>query len=201
MPTGSRNIVRSTVIDTYRFCPLWDTAKIVRNACMILTSIVIAPGLVDPLNQYSDDEIWAVLDRCGMKEAISEMEGKLDCLLVENAENVSVGQRQLLCLVRACLQRPQIIVLDECTASVDMATDALIQTTIQEEFKNATTLTIAHRLNTIINSTKILVLGEGQLLEYDTPHNLLIENRESQFSKMVDETGEANAALLRSQLA
>ncbi|KAI9348568.1 P-loop containing nucleoside triphosphate hydrolase protein [Obelidium mucronatum] len=155
---------------------------------------------LDPSNRFSDNEIWGVLERCGMKDAISEMEGKLECKLVENAENVSVGQRQLLCLARACLQRPRIIVLDECTASVDMATDALIQKTIQEEFKDATTLTIAHRLNTIIGSTKILVLGEGQVLEYDTPRRLLIENRDSHFSKMVDETGDANASLLRSFL-
>ncbi|KAJ3291731.1 hypothetical protein HDU79_002076 [Rhizoclosmatium sp. JEL0117] len=155
---------------------------------------------LDPSGRFSDDEIWAVLERCGMKDAISEMDGKLDCLLVENAENVSVGQRQLLCLARACLQKPQIIVLDECTASVDMATDEMIQRTIQEEFRTATTLTIAHRLNTIINSTKILVLGEGKVLEFDTPYNLLINDRQSHFSKMVDETGEANAALLRSVL-
>ncbi|KAJ3394353.1 Canalicular multispecific organic anion transporter 1, partial [Chytriomyces hyalinus] len=153
---------------------------------------------LDPHNKFSDDEVWQVLDRCGMKLAVSEMEGKLEGVLVENAENLSVGQRQLLCLARACLQRPQIIVLDECTASVDMATDALIQKTIQEEFKYATTLTIAHRLNTIISSSKILVMGEGRVVEFGSPRELLIENRDSHFGKMVEETGEANAALLRS---
>ncbi|KAI8612944.1 P-loop containing nucleoside triphosphate hydrolase protein [Chytriomyces sp. MP71] len=153
---------------------------------------------LDPNKKFTDQEIWDVLERCGMKDAVAEMEGKLDCVLVENAENVSVGQRQLLCLARACLQRPQILVLDECTASVDMVTDALIQKTIQEEFKYATTLTIAHRLNTIIASSKILVLGEGRVIEFDTPRSLLLEKLDSQFGKMVDETGDANAAMLRS---
>ncbi|KAJ3120011.1 Multidrug resistance-associated protein 1 [Physocladia obscura] len=153
---------------------------------------------LDPINLFSDDQIWNVLERCGMKEAVAEMEGKLDCILVENAENVSVGQRQLLCLARACLQKPKIIVLDECTASVDMKTDALIQKTIQEEFKDATTLTIAHRLNTIINSSKILVLGGGKVLEFDTPRKLMIDNEDSHFRKMVAETGEANAIFLQS---
>ncbi|KAI8834383.1 P-loop containing nucleoside triphosphate hydrolase protein [Chytriomyces cf. hyalinus JEL632] len=156
---------------------------------------------LDPNGKFSDQQIWEVLDRCGMKKAVTEMDGKLECLLVENAENVSVGQRQLLCLARACLQRPQIIVLDECTASVDMATDALIQQTIQEQFKYATTLTIAHRLNTIISSTKILLMGEGRVMEFDTPKALLLDNRDSLFSKMVEETGEANCALLRSQVS
>ncbi|KAI9348567.1 P-loop containing nucleoside triphosphate hydrolase protein [Obelidium mucronatum] len=184
-----------------------DTSKLrLHNLRMALAIIPQDPVLfsgslrsnLDPSNRFSDNEIWGVLERCGMKDAISEMEGKLECKLVENAENVSVGQRQLLCLARACLQRPRIIVLDECTASVDMATDALIQKTIQEEFKDATTLTIAHRLNTIIGSTKILVLGDGQVLEYDTPRHLLIEKRDSHFGQMVDETGDANASMLRS---
>ncbi|KAJ3378261.1 Multidrug resistance-associated protein 1 [Entophlyctis sp. JEL0112] len=154
---------------------------------------------LDPAGKYTDAELWDVLERCGMRDAVADMSGKLDCILVENAENVSVGQRQLLCLARACLQRPKIIVLDECTASVDMRTDDLIQKTIRDEFKDATTLTvcIAHRLNTIITSSKILVMGEGRVLEFDTPYALL-HKENSHFASMVKETGESNEKLLRS---
>ncbi|KAI8853458.1 P-loop containing nucleoside triphosphate hydrolase protein [Chytridium lagenaria] len=156
---------------------------------------------LDPNGVYGDDEIWGALERCGMKEAVANMEGKLEAGFVENGENVSVGQRQLVCLARACLQRPKVLVLDECTASVDVETDELIQKTIKEEFKDATTLTIAHRLNTIIESDRILVLNQGQVVEFDTPYNLLMAKGEtSEFAKLVGETGEASVAHLKTRL-
>jgi ATP-binding cassette subfamily C (CFTR/MRP) protein 1 len=121
----------------------------------------------------------------------------LDAEVSEAGENFSVGQRQLLSLARALLRRSKILVLDEATAAVDVRTDALIQKTIREEFKSCTMLIIAHRLNTIIDCDRILLLDAGQVLEYDTPEELL-QNEQSYFSKMVQSTGAANAQYLRS---
>ena len=114
----------------------------------------------------------------------------------QGGSNFSVGQRQLLCLARALLKGSKILVLDEATAAVDVETDQLIQNTIREAFKHCTTLTIAHRLNTIIDSDRVLVLDRGHVLEYDTPLALL-ENDSSAFSSMVAETGTENALHLR----
>ena len=121
----------------------------------------------------------------------------LDTEVSEAGDNFSVGQRQLLSLARALLRRSKILVLDEATAAVDVATDALIQKTIREEFRSFTMLVIAHRINTIIDCDRILVLDAGQVLEFDTPENLL-SNEGSAFSKMVQSTGSANAQYLRS---
>ncbi|KZV48803.1 ABC transporter C family-like, partial [Dorcoceras hygrometricum] len=115
----------------------------------------------------------------------------------EAGENFSVGQRQLLSLSRALLRRSKILVLDEATAAVDVRTDALIQKTIREEFRTCTMLIIAHRLNTIIDCDRILLLDGGQVVEFDSPETLM-QNEESSFSKMVQSTGAANAEYLRS---
>ncbi|KAF3339138.1 ABC transporter C family member 2 [Carex littledalei] len=114
----------------------------------------------------------------------------------EAGENFSVGQRQLLSLARALLRRAKILVLDEATAAVDVRTDALIQKTIREEFKSCTMLTIAHRLNTVIDCDRLLLLSSGKILEFDTPENLL-SSQESAFSKMAQSTGASNAEYLR----
>lgn len=143
-------------------------------------------GNLDPLKEYSDNRIWEVLDKCQLGELIRQNERKLDSPVVENGENWSVGQRQLFCLGRALLKRSGILVLDEATASVDSATDGIIQETIRQEFANCTVVTIAHRIHTVVDSDLILVLSEGRIHEYDTPANLL-ENEESAFSKLIKE--------------
>ncbi|CAL5345396.1 unnamed protein product [Camellia sinensis] len=126
----------------------------------------------------------------------SILASKASRLVTEAGENFSVGQRQLLTLGRALLRRSKILVLDEATAAVDVRTDSLIQRTIREEFRSCTMLIIAHRLNTIIDSDQILVLDAGQVMEYDAPEKLLL-NEASGFSKMIQSTGAANAQYLR----
>nr|QEY08339.1 ATP-binding cassette sub-family C member 15 [Crocus sativus] len=143
-------------------------------------------GNLDPLKEYSDQRIWEVLNKCQLGEMIRQNEKKLDSAVVENGENWSVGQRQLFCLGRALLKKSSILVLDEATASVDSATDGVIQETIRQEFEDCTVLTIAHRIHTVIDSDLILVLSDGRILEYDTPAKLL-ERENSSFSKLIKE--------------
>ncbi|RXM31090.1 hypothetical protein EOD39_7276 [Acipenser ruthenus] len=115
--------------------------------------------------------------------------------LAESGSNFSVGQRQLVCLARAILRKTRILIIDEATANVDPRTDELIQKTIREKFEQCTVLTIAHRLNTIIDSDRILVLDAGRIHEYDEPY-VLLQNNDSIFCKMVQQTGKAEAAAL-----
>ncbi|KAK3022450.1 hypothetical protein RJ639_047587, partial [Escallonia herrerae] len=152
---------------------------------------------LDPFNEHNDANLWEALERAHLKDVIRRNAMGLDAEVSEGGENFSVGQRQLLSLARALLRRSKILVLDEATASVDVRTDALIQKTIREEFKACTMLIIAHRLNTIIDSDRILVLDAGQVLEYGTPEKLLLDAG-GVFSKMVQSTGAANAQYLRS---
>ncbi|CAK9321250.1 unnamed protein product [Citrullus colocynthis] len=152
---------------------------------------------LDPFNEHNDADLWEALERAHLKDAIRRNTFGLDAEVSESGENFSVGQRQLLSLARALLRRSKILVLDEATAAVDVRTDALIQKTIREEFKSCTMLIIAHRLNTIIDCDQILLLDSGRVLEYNTPEELL-SNEKSAFSKMVQSTGAANAQYLRS---
>ncbi|KAJ0970834.1 hypothetical protein J5N97_018793 [Dioscorea zingiberensis] len=145
-----------------------------------------ARGNLDPLNQYPDHRIWEVLEKCQLGELVRQDEKKLELKIVENGDNLSVGQRQLFCLGRALLKRSSILVLDEATASVDSATDGIVQKTIRKEFEDCTVVTIAHRIHTVIDSDLILVLSEGRVLEYDTPARLL-EREDSAFSKLLKE--------------
>uniref|UniRef100_A0A1J3HY96 ABC-type xenobiotic transporter n=1 Tax=Noccaea caerulescens TaxID=107243 RepID=A0A1J3HY96_NOCCA len=150
---------------------------------------------IDPFSEHNDAELWEALQRAHIKDVITRNPFGLDAEVSEGGENFSVGQRQLLSLARALLRRSKILVLDEATASVDVRTDSLIQKTIREEFKSCTMLVIAHRLNTIIDCDKILVLSSGQVLEYDSPQELLSRDT-SAFFRMVHSTGPANAQYL-----
>ncbi|KAF9290732.1 hypothetical protein BGZ74_000466 [Mortierella antarctica] len=151
---------------------------------------------LDPLERHTEQELWAVLETSDLKSYVQAQEGGLDAMVVAQGENLSVGQRQLVCLSRALLAKSKIVVLDEATASVDMATDALIQKAIRVDFAASTVLTVAHRINTIIDYDRILVMNEGQVAEYDTPCNLL-RDPYSVFSSLVNETGDQNATHLR----
>ncbi|XP_059280885.1 ABC transporter C family member 2-like isoform X3 [Lycium ferocissimum] len=172
-----------------------------RSALSIIPqSPVLFSGTVrfnlDPFSEHNDADLWEALERAHLKDVIRRNAFGLDAEVSEGGENFSVGQRQLLSLARAILRRSKILVLDEATASVDVRTDALIQRTIREEFKACTMLIIAHRLNTIIDTNRILVLDAGKVVEYDTPQSLLLRER-SVFSGIVQSTGAANAQYLR----
>uniref|UniRef100_A0A0E0H597 Uncharacterized protein n=1 Tax=Oryza nivara TaxID=4536 RepID=A0A0E0H597_ORYNI len=143
-------------------------------------------GNLDPMNEYPDSRIWEVVDKCQLGNVVRSTEKKLDEIVIENGDNWSMGQRQLFCLGRILLRKSKILVLDEATASVDSATDRIIQEIIRQEFKDCTVLAIAHRMNTVIDSDLILVLGEGSILEYDAPTKLL-QREDSTFSKLTKE--------------
>ncbi|XP_066250934.1 probable multidrug resistance-associated protein lethal(2)03659 [Euwallacea similis] len=150
---------------------------------------------LDPFGQYPDEAIWNALDEVELKGVVSELKGGLDSIVSESGANFSLGQRQLVCLARAIVHNNKILVLDEATANVDPKTDALIQTTIRKKFADCTVLTIAHRLNTVMDSDKILVMDAGEAIEFDHPH-MLLQNAQSVFHGLVKETGKASAEYL-----
>uniref|UniRef100_A0A1L8E4B5 ABC-type glutathione-S-conjugate transporter n=2 Tax=Nyssomyia neivai TaxID=330878 RepID=A0A1L8E4B5_9DIPT len=143
---------------------------------------------IDPFNSYSDDDIWRVLELSHLKFFVKGLQAGLQHEIAEGGENLSVGQRQLICLARALLRKTKVLVLDEATAAVDLETDDLIQKTIRTEFSNCTILTIAHRLNTIMDSDKVIVLDKGQIAEFDSPANLLADPN-SIFHSMAKSSG------------
>ncbi|XP_015161794.1 putative ABC transporter C family member 15 [Solanum tuberosum] len=141
---------------------------------------------LDPLQQHTDQDIWEVLHKCHLADIVKQDTRLLDAPVAEEGENLSMGQRQIVCLARVLLQKRRILVLDEATASVDTETDNVIQKTIREETNGCTVITVAHRIPTVIDNDLVLVLGEGKILEFDTP-NQLLKNSSSAFSNLVAE--------------
>ncbi|KAJ0987914.1 hypothetical protein J5N97_006270 [Dioscorea zingiberensis] len=139
---------------------------------------------LDPLEEYTDEQIWAALDKCQLGEEIWKKDEKLDSPVVEHGENWSVGQRQLVCMGRVLLRKSKILVLDEATASVDTATDVLIQRTLRTHFSEATVITIAHRIASVLDSDNVLLLDNGRIIEYGSPSTLL-QYESSAFAKLV----------------
>lgn len=149
----------------------------------VLFSATIRVNL-DPFQLYSDDALWRSLADVELKSSIDSLE----FMVTEGGSNFSVGQRQLICLARAILRNNKVLVLDEATANVDPQTDALIQRTIRDKFKECTVLTVAHRLHTVMDSDRILVMDAGSAKEFDYPH-LLLAHEDGFLRNMVDATG------------
>ncbi|XP_040163159.1 multidrug resistance-associated protein 1 isoform X1 [Anopheles arabiensis] len=143
---------------------------------------------LDPFNAQSDDDIWKALEHAHLKTFVKGLTAGINHEVTEGGENLSVGQRQLICLARALLRKTKVLILDEATAAVDLETDDLIQRTIRTEFKDCTVLTIAHRLNTIMDSDKVIVLDKGQIVEFAPPAELL-QSKNSAFYSMAKDAG------------
>uniref|UniRef100_A0A673H1H0 ABC-type glutathione-S-conjugate transporter n=1 Tax=Sinocyclocheilus rhinocerous TaxID=307959 RepID=A0A673H1H0_9TELE len=142
---------------------------------------------LDPFDGYTDEEVWRALELARLKNFVSGLPDKLNHECSEGGENLSLGQRQLVCLARALLRKTKILVLDEATAAVDLETDNLIQSTIRTQFEDCTVLTIAHRLNTIMDYTRVIVMDRGHITEMDSPTNLI--SQRGQFYQMCREAG------------
>ena len=143
---------------------------------------------LDPFDEHQDDAVWEVLEKVGLRPMVDKSAKRLDMEVIDNGANFSLGQRQLLCMGRALLRQSRVLMMDEATASVDMDSDALIQKTVREAFSDCTTLTIAHRLNTIMDSDKVAFLDRGELVEYGEPDQLL-KNKIGKFSALVSGSG------------
>ncbi|KAJ8331089.1 hypothetical protein O5D80_001098 [Batrachochytrium dendrobatidis] len=152
---------------------------------------------LDVRSEYTDEEIWRALETVGLNTYISSLTNKLDSTISENGTNLSAGQRQLICLCKAILANPKVLVMDEATAAVDASTDRRIQDLIQTHFSDTTVFSVAHRLNTIAAFDRVLVLDQGTVAEFDAPH-VLLQNKDSVFSDLVEATGIANATVIRS---
>ncbi|KAG0290187.1 hypothetical protein BGZ96_006338 [Linnemannia gamsii] len=144
---------------------------------------------LDPFEEHTDKDLWEALERAHLKSHISALAGGLSFEVAQNGDNFSVGQRSLICLARALLRKTKVLVLDEATAAVDVETDDLIQKTIRKEFKDRTILTIAHRIKTVMDSDKILVLEKGRVQEFESPKALLTK-KESLFYQLAEQAGE-----------
>eukprot|EP00474_Spongospora_subterranea_P010231 CRZ10689.1 hypothetical protein [Spongospora subterranea] len=155
---------------------------------------------LDPYGEFSDDDMWHALSAVELTDHIrlmgsSESGAGLDAVCVENGSNFSLGQRQLFCIARAILTKSKVVVLDEATAAIDASTDAIVQKAFEENFADCTVLTIAHRLNTIIESDKILFMDQGRVAEFDRPSTLL-NDENSAFYGLVAQTGPDSARKL-----
>lgn len=141
---------------------------------------------LDPFGVKNDDQLWKALEHAHLKHFVKGLEHGLEYKVSEGGDNLSVGQRQLICLARALLRKTKILVLDEATAAVDLETDSFIQTTIRSEFADCTILTIAHRLNTILDSNRVMVLDKGHIVEFDEPGKLLRDSKSIFYSLAKD---------------
>lgn len=159
---------------------------------------------LDPFNEYKDEQIKSALQEVLLMGHIEEnCENGLYTMISDSNNIFSIGQKQLLCLARAIIRKTKILVLDEATANVDLETDNFIQEKLKQTFNNCTVVIIAHRLATVIDADRILVMGDGMAKEFDHPYKLLVADLndtsitgEGHFAQMVKSTGEETAASL-----
>ncbi|KAK9869793.1 hypothetical protein WA026_003525 [Henosepilachna vigintioctopunctata] len=151
---------------------------------------------LDPFDEFSDEILWNALEQVELKEMVNNLENGLSSYISEGGTNFSVGQRQLACLARALIRKNKILVLDEATANVDPYTDTLIQKTIKDKFANCTVLTIAHRLHTVMDSDKILLMNNGTVVDFDHPH-VLLQRESGLLHDLVEATGNISSNNLR----
>uniref|UniRef100_A0A8C0KHK3 ATP binding cassette subfamily C member 9 n=1 Tax=Canis lupus dingo TaxID=286419 RepID=A0A8C0KHK3_CANLU len=128
---------------------------------------------LDPECKCTDDRLWEALEIAQLKNMVKSLPGGLDAIVTEGGENFSVGQRQLFCLARAFVRKSSILIMDEATASIDMATENILQKVVMTAFADRTVVTIAHRVHTILTADLVIVMKRGNILEYDTPESLL----------------------------
>ncbi|XP_064481372.1 multidrug resistance-associated protein 1-like [Ornithodoros turicata] len=143
---------------------------------------------LDPCEENTDEELWTALEQSHLKDFVAEQEAGLEYEITEGGDNLSAGQRQLVCLTRALLRKSKVLVLDEATACVDLATDHLVKETLQNQFKDTTVITIAHRLHTVMDCDRIVVLAAGAILEQGSPQELL-QDQGSSFYMMAKDAG------------
>ncbi|KAL4666673.1 hypothetical protein H8959_005362 [Pygathrix nigripes] len=188
---GGKIIIDGIDISTIGLHDLRGKLNIIPQVKPMLPHPVLFSGTLqmnlDPLNKYSDSKLWEVLELCHLKEFVQSLPEKLLHEISEGGENLSIGQRQLVCLARALLRKTKILILDEATASIDFETDKLVQTTIRKEFSDCTILTIAHRLQSIIDSDRVLVLDSGSIVEFEAPQNLI--RQKGLFYEMTTDAG------------
>ena len=193
-PCGGRILLGGVDIGTL------GTRQLRRAMAMIPQDPFMFGGSVrknlDPFGEHSDEALWQALGRTGLKAFVEADAKKLELEVVDNGANFSLGQRQLLCMSRALLRQCRVLLMDEATASVDLDTDALIQTTVRENFAQCTVITIAHRLNTIMDSDAVLCMADGVVAEYGPPEQLL-KDATGTFTSLVEGTGMRNSAHLR----
>jgi len=173
---------------------LRQSIGVITQRPVLLSGCTIRVNL-DLSKSCNDEQIREALINVQMMEVVQKLPDGLDSIVGESDSNLSVGEQQLLCLARGILQKPKILVLDEPSANVDRKTDALIKEALDKSLPDTTIISIAHRLDTIIDSDHIAVLGGGELLEYGTPSELLEQN--GTFSSMVNSTGQDMSAKLR----
>ncbi|CAI9737156.1 resistance-associated 1-like [Octopus vulgaris] len=143
---------------------------------------------LDPFDQHTDAQLWTALEQANMKTFVAGLDDGLQHQCDEGGSNLSIGQRQLICLARTLLHKTKILILDEATAAIDMETDELIQQIIRSEFDDCTILTIAHRINTIMDYDRIMVLDTGSIKEFASPQKLL-KNEKSMFYGLAKDAG------------
>lgn len=183
---SGRILIDGIDIATIPLCTLRSNLSIIPQSPVLFQGALRA--YIDPFDEFTDADIWTVLDKVEMKMQVSKLEGQLMYELSEHGVNFSVGERQMLCMGRALLNRSRIVVMDEATASIDHETEKKLQRMIRKDLQDATVLTIAHRLGTVLTCDRIMVLSDGQVVEFDTARKLM-NDRDGVFYELASEGG------------